>query len=244
MNNNNQTKIPLSPEEAYLASKLFGRSLFSAIQLAKEQEEATRRMEGLGGGDTLRIPIPVNTLHKTSEEGEASPGLIGRAIRFNRNPIRSVFGGEAGFHEARREYFQQQKMQIQRELQDAQKEYLQTLQKIKQGELETPNVDAFCNGLAAEATISEILPKTAGNTAEDVEISDHSLKRLLGKGLGILKKPVDTVIDLGATGLIGTGAGSAYLTYVIKKKLREKNHAEDYISNIPTRVELEPYNIG
>jgi len=241
MTTNANTNIPLSPEEAYLASRLFGKSLFSAIQLSKEMEERARRNEIGGGSNVLRIPIPINKLQKTSNEHEPAPGFIGRALRFNRNPIRALVGGETGFHEARREYFDSQRAQIQKELDDAQREYLETLQQIKQGEENTPNVDSFCNGLASEATIPELISKTAGNTAEDVNISDNTIRRLLGNTLSFAKKPVEPLIDLGATGMAGTAAGSAYLTYILKKKLREKDPNSYYQTDIPTRVELEPY---
>ena len=241
MKNNANTHIPLSPEESYLASKLFGKSLFSAIQLSKEMELAEKMRHPSDGGETLRIPIPMDRMGKLSEENAPSPGIIGRALRFNRNPIRTFVGGEAGFHEGRREYFDSMKAQIQRDLDHAQREYLGTLQQIKQGEEETPLVDMFCNGLAAEATMGDMLPKVAGNTAEDVNISDGSIKRLIGEGFGFARKPIQPVLDMGATGLLGTAAGSSYLTYILKKKLREKEQDNYTNTELPTRIELEPY---
>jgi hypothetical protein len=244
-NPNAKTNIPLSPEESYLASRLFGKSLFSAIQLSREMEQRNR-MEGLDdmgahSNDVLRIPIPVGKLSKTSNDlGEPSPGIIGRALQFNRNPIRTIVGGESGFQEGRHEYYHQMRSQIQKELAEAQRDYLSTLERIKTGS-ETPLVDSFCNGIAAEATIGDMLPKVAGNTAETVDISDGSIRRLLGKALGVAKKPLEPAINLGATGLVGTAAGSSYLTYLLKKKLREKEQGGFMDNELPTRIELEPW---
>ena len=244
-NPNAKTNIPLSPEEAYLASRLFGKSLFSAIQLSREHE-MRNKMEGLDdmggyGSDVLKIPIPINKLNKTSSDMDSpSPGLIGRALQFNRNPIRALVGGESGFQEGRHEYFHQMRSQIQKELAEAQRDYLSTLERIKTGS-ETPLVDSFCNGIASEATMGDMLPKVAGHTAETVDISDGSIRRLLGKALGVAKKPLEPAINLGATGLVGTAAGSSYLTYILKKKLREKEQGGYMDNELPTRIELEPW---
>jgi hypothetical protein len=133
-----------------------------------------------------------------------------------------------------------EKKNIALQLHHAQQEYLNTLQRIKQGE-ETPNVDAFCNGMASETTISELIEKDAA-TAEDVEIGDGSIRRLLGSALGVAKKPIQPALDLGATGMAGTGAATAYLAYVLKRKMREQQNGDKYLdSDLPTKIELEPY---
>jgi hypothetical protein len=242
MNNNANTPTPLSPEESYLASKLFGRSLFSAIQLSKEKQ----RMEELQhqeADDILRVPIPVQKMGEekqaTETQGEP-PGIIGRALRFNRNPIRTFVGAESGFSEAKRQYFENEKTQIQKALRQAQEEYLSTLQQIKRGE-ETPLVDAFCNGIATQVAIPELAKEAA--SAEDAEIGDGSVKRLLKKVLGVAAKPIQPALDLGATSLLGTAGGAGYLTYVLKKKLRDRDDESYLHSQLPTRVELEPYNL-
>jgi hypothetical protein len=383
MNNLANTPTPLSPEEAYLASKLLGKSLFSAIQLTKEMDRM-KEMEQHEANDVLKIPLPVQkmgeeepdqniTYYKTeaaiagkrargfrekrddinsylmplaggavglavpvfrakgvdlvrnlgkrltdprqidnvknlrnriakflqqkpetvysaglaapvaglgtaslynsvrahSEDRKASkalkqtnevrknraksktektaddlegkpPGIIGRALRFNRNPIRTFVGGEAGFSEARREYYEMEKQEIGKALRKAQEDYLLTLQKIKQGE-ETPLVDAFCNGMATQLTMPELVKDAA--SAESVEIGDGSIKRLIKKTLGVAAKPVQPAIDLGATGLLGTAGGTGYLAYILKKKMREKDQGRYMDSELPTRVELEPYYI-
>jgi hypothetical protein len=240
MNNLANTPTPLSPEEAYLASKLLGKSLFSAIQLTKEMDRM-KEVEQHKANEVLKIPLPIQ---KMSEEKQADdlegkpPGIIGRALRFNRNPIRTLVGGEAGFSEARREYYEMEKQEIHKALRLAQENYLATLQKIKQGE-ETPMVDAFCNGMATELLIPELAKTSA--TAENVEIGDGSIKRLIKKTLGVAAKPVQPAIDLGATGLLGTAGGTGYLAYILKKKMREKDQDSFMESELPTRVELEPY---
>lgn len=225
-----------------MASRLFGKSLFSAIQLAKERERK-EKMDSLSGGDVLKIPLPSSVLkqgsEKQGEELSPSPGVIGRALRFNRNPIRAIVGGDAGFSEAKREYFDMERQQIQKELEEAQAHYLKTLQQIKQG-AETPLLDSFANGVASEVTMGDVLEKVSGDTAETVDISDGSIRRLLGKVLNRAKQPVQPVLDFGATGLLSTSAGTGYMTYLIKKKLREGG-GEFGRQELPTRVELEPY---
>lgn len=242
MNNKANTPTPLSPEEAYLASKLFGRSLFSAIQLSKEVNRM-QDMQKDEADDVLRIPIPVNKMGEEKQANELEgqpPGIIGRALRFNRNPIRTFVGAESGFSEAKRQYFEAEKAQIQKALRQAQEEYLQTLEQVKRGE-ETPLVDSFCNGVATEVVIPE-LAKSA-TAAEDVEIGDGSIKRLVKKVLGVASKPIQPALDMGATGLLGTAGGAGYLTYVLKKKLRDRDDESYMESHLPTRVELEPYNL-
>jgi hypothetical protein len=225
------TPIPLSPEEAYLASRMFGGSLFSAIQLSKEMERMKQLEKEQNGDQVLSIPLPMSKLKVASEEAE--PGIIGRALRFNRSPIRFMVGAEHGFDEARNAYQMAEKAEIQRQLQEAQQEYLKTLEQIKMGE-ETPCVDAFCAGIASEVAFADMHDKTA----ED-EIADGSLRRLLGDILGAAKKPVQPVLDMGATGLLGTAAGSGYLTYLLKKHMRgDTGKSESTVE--PTRVELIP----
>jgi hypothetical protein len=225
------TQIPLSPEEAYLASRLFGGSLFSAIQMSKEMERMKQMEKAQNGDQVLSIPLPMNKLKVASDEVE--PGIIGRALRFNRSPIRFMVGAEHGFDEARSAYQQAEKAEIQRQLQLAQQEYLHTLEQIKAGE-ETPCVDAFCAGMASEVALADVHEKTA----ED-EIADGSIRRLLGDILGVAKKPVQPVLDVGATGLLGTAAGSGYLTYLLKKHMRgDAGKPQDGVE--PTRVELVP----
>ena len=304
MNNKANTPVPLSPEESYLASKLLGKSLFSAIQLNREMDRARALQQG-EANDILRIPIPVQKMgeekeygyvyddikdilhrydlghlanlpdvepdedivngfrhhhfkskhpikhllgknpHKkyTEKKGEIEgepPGIIGRALRFNRNPIRTFVGGESGFSEARREYFELEKRKIQEDLRKAQEDYLGVLQRVKQG-AETPMVDAFCNGMATELVIPEL--NKAAATAEDVEIGDGSIKRLISNALGIARKPIQPALDLGATGLLGAAGGTGYLTYMLKKKMRERDSDRYMESSLPTRVELEPFHL-
>ena len=352
------TPLPLSPEETQEASQLFGRSLFSALQLAKEQErrKLLERQEMFKDDGTLRIPIPASMLpvrdkmaqdHENPEElhvakaplallggiagggagaalrnqsrgfmhgtkrtlqggllGTAaglsggalldalinekikkqqdgslawrenaaqedalaklkqeeaarqmqldlnsapekigssegygdSPGLFARAFRTSNEPLRMLSGGQEGFSNAKRDYYMQERAKIQQELMDAQKEYINTLSRIKTGsaEIETPCVDAFCNGIAH----TTLFGKTAD--FQEPEIEEDAIKRLLSDTLGVAKKPFQPAMDAAATGLVGTAAGGAYLTYLLRKKMREE--PEKYMSeSLPTRVELEPY---
>ena len=352
------TPLPLSPEESQEASQLFGRSLFSALQLAREQErrKMQERAEMFSDDGTLRIPIPaemlpardkiaedptaheeelnvakapmsllgaaagggagaalrnqsrgfmhgakrtlqggllgaaaglgggalldslINEKIKQRQDGslqwrnnpaaaealdklkeeeklrqmqaelemppekiayaegyQDSPGFLARAFKSSNEPLRMLSGGQEGFRNAKRDYYMQERERIQKELMDAQKEYISTLSRIKTGsDNETPCVDAFCNGIAH----TTLFGKTAD--FQEPEIEEGAVKRLLGDTLGVAKKPFEPALDAAATGLVGTAAGGAYLTYLLRKKMREE--PEKYMNeSLPTRVELEPY---
>jgi hypothetical protein len=361
------TPIPLSPEEQYEASQLLGKSLFSALQLVKEQQRRkNRQMSGtdaIGGDDkVLKIPIPSNLMPaKTANEdtapyigaedpyepvegkgilphigrnigkyvgsyggtmlgaglgvrrelaknpnigtlkmlrrgagkkgilggilgalagsafdestkedyrdraiqaqmqrqqmlqnmydpaemgykqGEAEeayePGIIGRAFKSQQNPLKLLAGGQAGFRDAKKNYYMKQRADIENELADAQREYVELLGKIKAGEdhSETPYVNAFCNGIAH----TTLFGKEA--SSEDVDVSDGSMKRLMGSVLSHAKKPFQPIVDTAASGLLGTGTGAAALTFLLRKSMREE--PEKYMNEgLPTRVELQPYS--
>jgi len=229
MNKYANTKIPLSPEDSYLASQLLGGSLFSAIQLNQEMQRI-RDLEKRRDDQTLTIPLPMDKLKVAEDEG--TPGIIGRALRFNRSPIRTFIGAERGFEGAKKDYYDAERAEIAKQLELAQKEYLHTLQRIKTGE-ETPCVDSFCSGMATELALGDV-EKTA-----ETDISDGSVRRVLGDILGIAKKPLQPAIDLGATGLLGTAAGSSYLTYLLKKQMRDSGRDQGFTGD-PTRVQLVP----
>lgn len=343
------TPIPLSPEELAEASKLFGGSLFSALQLARENE---RRNAGLSatpdGDDTLKIPIPSSLLPAKAaglldeirssgyadlqeNEGEldaaAAPGniahskrnlakyllgsggtllgssigamlsknpaskmnlakntllggvtggtagtlagsyidkarknehlnekltelmqnspqpsekvgfessMLGRALDMQTNPVKMLVHGQSGFRDARRKYYEEQKQNINDELEEAQREYVDLLSKIKTGsDTSTPNVDAFCSGVAHMTLFGK-------KASDDVDIESGSAARLLSDIMGQVKKPFKPAIDTAASGLLGTGAGTAYLTYLMRKKMRE-NPDKFMEEKLPTRVELQPY---
>lgn len=360
------TPIPLSPEESDEAARLFGRSLFSALQLAKEKEDQKNRLMSSmlkSDRDVLKIPIPaslmpgqktaalfgpapyksvppeeepepveggvahakrnlgkylgsyggisagaalgaINALRRNSRStagaikgglkgslyggalglglgalldeqtkqqyrpaseskrklvqdmlrsgeleqiineqnkyaadvDEAPEGILARALQSHSNPAKLLSAGQTGFADAKRDYFAREKAQIQKELMQAQKDYIDTLTRIKTGEeTNTPHVDAFCNGIAY-TTVFDYEKKAE----DDVNIEEGSLKRLMGDVLGVAKRPFRPAVDVAASGLLGTGAGMAYLTYLARKKMREQ--PESYLQeSLPTRVELEPY---
>jgi hypothetical protein len=252
MSNNEKialTQLPLSPDDQYEASELFGKSLFSALQLAKEQELRKKLQErktyGEDDGDVLKIPIPMNLLpnhQKMAEEGAgySDPGILARALKTQNYPMRMLAGGQSGFRDAKKEYYMQEKARIHQDLMSAQKEYIDTLSRIKTGAetTETPCVDSFCNGLAYAALFDN--EKTALAFDDNVDIEDDSMKRVLHDAASTLKKPFAPVVDTAASGLLGTGTGAAYLTYLLRKKMREK--PDSYMDeHMPTRVELQPY---
>jgi len=271
------TNIPLSPDESYLASQLIGKSLFSALQLAKEQELRKNILEekgrGLGGENILRIPIPQHLLpsqklanEQPMDHAASNPGVFARALKLNSHPVKKLMGMQGGFRDAKKEFFMREKEQIEKELMHAQKEYISLLERIKMGEergeikkaQETPCVDAFCNGIAYAALFekdAEELPDLAPEIKDlfdkvasmmkaaqpgDIDIADGSVRRVLGDILQGAKKPLQPAIDTAAGGLLTTAAGSAYLTYLLRKKMREE--PEKYMQeSLPTRVELQPY---
>lgn len=239
-----ETNIPLSPEESYQASQLFGKSLFSAIQLAKEQELKKRMlnkaMSGGSDGDVLRVPIPEHLLPQQKlanfEEGTPQrPGVLAKALKLNNHPARLLVGGQAGFRDAKKDYYMEEKNNISKQLMMAQREYIDLLQQIKTGEAydDTPCVDAFCNGIAHYTMFEKC--------AEDpVNIEDGTLRRLAGDVANVAKRPFQPAVDFAATGLLGSAAGTAYLTYLLRKKMREGD--DGYMDEgLPSRVEFQPY---
>jgi hypothetical protein len=234
------TAIPLSPDESYEASQLLGRSLFSALQLAREQEMRKNQLAKkytVEDDRVLKIPIPEHLMpsQKVAEDFDEQ-GAFSRAFgALNKHPMRMIVGGQTGFRDAKKEYYLQQKEQIQKELLHAQKEYIDTLSRIKTGsELETPCVDAFCNGIA----YATLFGKTASQ--KDVDIEEGSVQRVLGDAKNTAMKQFQPATDFAANQLLRTAAGSAYLTFLLRKKLREE--PDKYMDeHLPTRVELQPY---
>ena len=242
-----KTDLPLSSADTYSASQLFGRSLFSAIQLAKEQELRKRILEGRIANeddDVLRIPMPAHLLpnYKQAALGNGEPaesGIFSRALKMNDRPMRMIIGGQNGFRDAKKDFYLTERAKVRKELEHAQREYITLLQQIKTGEVNenysTPCVDAFCQGAAYAAMFEK--DAAAG---DDVAVEDGAIKRLLGDTLNVAKRPFRPVVDTATGGLLGTAAGTAYLTYLLRKKMREE--PDKYLQeSLPTRVELQPY---
>ena len=170
-------------------------------------------------------------------EEEHAPGIFGRAFKAQQNPLKLLVGGQSGFRDAKKDYYMRQRENINKELAHAQREYIDLLGKIKTGSAEdaaTPYVDAFCNGIAH----TTLFGKEASD--EDVDMSDDSMKRMMGGVMSHAKKPFQPIVDTAASGLLGTGTGAAYLTYLLRKTMREE--PEKYMQEgLPTRVELQPY---
>lgn len=184
-------------------------------------------------------------LRKEMREKNASDtvhGLIADALSgAKESPVRLLMGGNAGFRDARKEYYYNQRAKIQQEIAAAQKDYIDTLSKIKTGSAEnydnTPLVDAFCNGMAHYVMFG----KTAA-LGEDVDISDGSVKRFLGDAVNQIYQhsPAKPATNFAASSLLNTAAGTAYLTYLMRKKMREE--PDKYMDqHTPTKVELQPF---
>jgi hypothetical protein len=170
------------------------------------------------------------------EQKVASDGssLLGRALDMQTSPLKMLVQGQSGFRDARRKYYEDQKQIINEELAEAQREYIDLLSKIKTGEeTDTPNVDAFCSGIAHTTLFGK-------KASDDVDIETGAASRLLSDIAGAVKRPFRPAIDTATSGLLSTGAGAAYLTYLMRKKMRE-NPDQFMDEKLPTRVELQPY---
>lgn len=231
---------------ALLAASMKGKARFLAplagLSLGKGMDDLTRETSLSNAyrnpddiEDSLaELAIRQRMMDKKAEEDQL--GLLATALsKAKDNPVRMILGGQTGFRDAKKEYYFQQKAQMQKELMEAQKEYIDTLNRIKTGEhkgLDTPCVDAFCNGIAHYAMF--------GKKAEDVDIADDSLKRMLGEVAKKISSPLRPAAETVGSGLLNTAAGTAYLTYLMRKKMREE--PEKYMEqHLPTRVELQPY---
>jgi len=171
-------------------------------------------------------------------EDSAEPGILGRAFKAQHNPLKLLVGGQTGFRDAKKQYYMRQRALINNDLDAAQREYVDLLGKIKTGasnDTATPYVDAFCNGIA----YTTLFGKEASH--DDTDIADDSMKRLMGDVMHHAKKPFQPIVDTAAGGLLSTGTGAAYLTYLLRKTMREE--PEKYMQEgLPTRVELQPYS--
>jgi len=176
-------------------------------------------------------------LRQGVKEKTGADGVLANAIGSVMNhPARLMFNGQMGFREAQKEYFDQERARIQKDIAAAHQEYLQTLQQIraKTGSAEeTPHVDAFCNGLTYEA----LMHKQSDH--RDIGIADDSLKQLARQLLHTASRPVRPAIDAAAGTALGLTGGAAQLTMLLRKKMREQplGYTE---AQLPTRIELTP----
>jgi hypothetical protein len=210
--------------------------LEASPEILKALAKGTAVTAGVGTAGLTTVPLLLDAAVSMKKAEDDQLGFLATALnKAKDNPIRMLLGGQTGFRDAKKEYYFQQKAQMQKELMDAQKEYIDVLQKIKTGADEdqnTPCIDAFCNGIAHYAMF--------GKTAEDTEVADGSLKRMLGEIVKKVSSPIRPAAETAASGLLNTAAGTAYLTYMMRKRMREE--PEKYMEqHLPTRVELQPY---
>jgi hypothetical protein len=229
---------------------LLGGRAFDNINEAGDLEEMNKKpglQEDLLTDAKFRQRMQLHQLQAkypelADKQASDDSGIFGEAFHaIHSSPVRMLVGGQQGFRDAKKDYYMQQKDQIQKELMRAQKEYIDVLSRIKTGAAEeesmTPCVDAFCNGIAHMT----LFGKTASfKEEEDIPIEYGSISRLLGSAGDALASPIKPLGTATAKGLMGTGAGAAYLTYLMRKKMREEpeSYMEDHL---PTRVELQPY---
>lgn len=218
----------------YAAGGLIG----SGIDEANKELDMADAVRSAKNRQDMITDVQFRRMMEHEKHAAEDLGMFGQAFStLSKHPARMLLGGQEGFREAKKDYYMQQKAQMQKELMDAQKEYIDLLSRIKTGsaeEVSTPCVDAFCNGVAHAV----LFGKTA--SSQDVEISDDSLNRVLGSLGRVARKPIDPLLSGASTGLLGSAAGSAYLTYLLKKQMREE--PDKYMEEkSPTRVELQPY---
>jgi hypothetical protein len=218
----------------YAAGGLIG----SGIDEANKEMDMADAVRSAKNRQDMLTDVKFRRMMEHEKHAEENLGMFGQAFStLSKHPARMLLGGQEGFREAKKDYYMQQKAQMQQELMTAQKEYIDLLSRIKTGaaeEAHTPCVDAFCNGVAHAA----LFGKTA--SSQDVEISDDSLNRVLANLGRVARKPVDPILSGASTGLLGSAAGSAYLTFLLKKQMREDT--DKYMEEkSPTRVELQPY---
>ena len=229
---------------------LLGGRVFDNINESGDLEEMNRQpglREDLLTDAKFRQRMQLHQLQDkypelADKQGADGSGIFSDAFHeIHNSPVRMLVGGQQGFRDAKKDYYMQQKAQIQKDLMQAQKEYIDVLSRIKTGEEQeptaTPCVDAFCNGIAHMT----LFGKTASfREQEDIPIEQGSISRLWGSTMDTMASPLKPAGTAVAKGLLGTGAGAAYLTYLMRKKMREEpeNYMEDHL---PTRVELQPY---
>lgn len=225
---------------------LVGTGLGSMFDAATKQRHMEKALDSGGAkrklvqdmydsGELEKILNSPENQFKMGEEIDPDAGMFARAFNMQHHPARLLLGGQSGFRDAKKEHYMRHKANTEKELMNAQKEYIDLLSRIKTGEEnETPCIDAFCNGIAHMT----LFGKTA--THKDVDISEGSVKRLASDMLGNVASPFRPVADMAAGGLLNTATGSAYLTYLMRKKMREQ--PDSYMNETqPTRVELQPY---
>ena len=219
-----------------------GLAMGHAYDESQKEETAKDALRNPGNVHDMLTDVMLRNEMREKNASDMLGGLMSQAIgSASESPVRLLMGGNAGFRDARKEYYFNQRAKIQEEIAAAQKEYIDTLSKIKTGSAEennnTPLVDAFCNGMAHYVMFG----KTA-SIGEDVDISDGSVRRLLGEAVGKIyqNSPVKPAANFAASSLLNTAAGTAYITYLMRKRMREE--PDKYMEqHTPTKVELQPF---
>lgn len=146
-----------SPWDLLLASGAVGAGGYTAAQLLHDVIKAKQRKEELEKPEGLVIPMPKpeQEQKKVAEEKRADLG------DFDDNTPGNILlkllgvgvGVPAGFIGANKLYSHFKQNQIDSDIQNEEKKRLDLMRQVqKLGEENTPNVDAFCEGLAKNAT--------------------------------------------------------------------------------------------
>jgi hypothetical protein len=216
------TKRPLSPEEKLMHSYIAGKGLYSAVQLKNYLTSSPPKEEE----DKFIIKIPKERLQhakKADFQGTLMPFVS--AIK--------------GFKEKEDEHIKFHKNHLQKQLDQAQDEYLKALMSEKKASIEkesTPHVDALCMGMLT------VLEKKAENET----ISDGSLLRSLGNighsALHPVTKHLPTSDDVVNKGLnfVGKGVEKTLPVSVLAMYLLRKNQEKKELpSESPLNVQIQ-----
>jgi hypothetical protein len=224
------TKALLATPVALAGSLVGGNILDTAV-------EKNTKSEILNNPEFRNKVLKDMEFMRSEKQANDQEGFISNALtNLAQHPAKMFMGAQEGFKSARKQYYMRQKEMIARQLDQAQQEYLDTLKligsKTAEASSATPLVDAFCNGIAHMSFFG----KTA--SYPEVSIEDGALKRMLSDVVKF-KNPIAPVAQTAANAAVNTAAASAYLTYLVKKKMREE--PENYMNEkLPTKVELQP----
>ena len=244
---------PLSPEERAEATRRVGSGIFSYLQLQRElarrRAAAKPSMEETG---PLKIPLPKELLLEAStkmgeeemfpEDGTSRsviPTLLSQSVKNTAVPFSLGTTLTEGFGQAKNKYYQDQKARMRQELENAKREYLDTLMQIRK-KASTPAVDALCIGMA-----SVLDPKVIKEASDSDELGDHATQQLI---TDIIRKAVmsnaspvhmlKTPLTYAAGAAVSPALLAGYMTYNSQRPKRDEGQQK---FNSPMKVELQPY---
>lgn len=208
------TQRPLSPEEKMMHSYFVGKGLYSGIQLKNLLSESGPKADEEDEKFVIKLPKErLQHLKKSSVQDFLLP----------------VIESARGFNDKKREHMTLRKQNLQKQLEDAQAQYLKALSQTKKADLEktsTPNVDAMCLGI-----LSEIEKKAERDT-----ISDGALLRSLSNVASPITKHFPSVSKTWENTVDKPLLASTLAMLLLKKQIGKK---DDTIGQSPMNVQVE-----